>query len=78
MEIYDVVKKLVGSIDPVGSSHIDKEAFENLKVMIQLMDDIHTDLDNILYENKNMHEQSIKDSIEYINKFFDSLGIPKE
>ncbi len=78
MEIYDVVKKLVGSIDPVGSSHIDKESFENLKVMIQLMADIHTDLDRILYENKNKHEQSIKDSVECINRFFDSIGIPKE
>ena len=78
MEIYDVVKKLVGSIEPVGASHIDKKTFENLKVMIQLMADIHTDLDKILYENKDMHEQSIKDSVECINRFFDRLGLPQE
>jgi len=36
------------------------------------------DLDKILYENKDMHEQSIKDSVECINKFFDSIGLSEE
>ncbi len=78
MEIYDVVKKLVGEIEPVGASHIDKDRLENLKVMIKLVDDLHTDLDNVVYENKDMHEDSIKQAVKLINDFFDKLGIPEE
>lgn len=76
--IFDIVEKLVGEIEPVGSTHVDKERFKNLKVMIKLMDDIYRELDHILYENKDMNEDSIKESVEYINKFFDRIGIPKE
>lgn len=33
MDIYEVVTKLVGPIDPAGETHTDKKRFENLKVM---------------------------------------------
>ena len=75
MDIYEVVKKLVGEIEPVGESHYDKKSFENLKVMIDLMDKIHTYLDTIAYENKDKQEFSIKQSVDFINKFFDNIGI---
>ena len=78
MEIYDVVKKFVGEIEPVGASHIDKDRLENLKVMIKLVDDLHTDLDTVAYENKNCHQDSIKQAVKLINEFFDRLGIPDE
>ena len=29
MYIYDIVKKLIGSIEPVGSSHVDEERLKN-------------------------------------------------
>ncbi|KKL20322.1 hypothetical protein LCGC14_2456560, partial [marine sediment metagenome] len=41
IDIYEVVKKLVGDIEPVGASHIDKYNFENLKVMIGLIDKLY-------------------------------------
>jgi len=75
MDIYEIVKKLVGEIEPVGASHIDKHTFENLKVMTDLVDKLHTDLDNIAYQNKDAKEESIKQSVDFINKFFDRLGI---
>ena len=31
MDYYEVVKKLIGEVDPVGETHIDNERFENLK-----------------------------------------------
>ena len=43
--VIEVVKKLVGEVDAVGSTHIDKERLENLNVMIDvckaLLDDIY-------------------------------------
>ena len=78
IDVYEVVKKLVGDIEPVGSEHTDKPSFENLKVMVKLMDDIHTDLDMIAYENKDAYQDSIKKTVDYINKFFDRIGFKEE
>ena len=78
MPVHEIVKKLIGEIEPVGASHIDTGRFENLKVMVKLMDDIHTELDRVAYENKNMQEDSIKKSVDYINKFFDRIGIKED
>lgn len=43
--VIEVVEKLIGEVDAVGSTHIDEERFENLKVMIDvcnaLLDDIY-------------------------------------
>lgn len=36
--IIEVVDKLIGEVDAVGSTHIDDERFENLKVMEDLVD----------------------------------------
>jgi len=74
MEIYDVVKKLTGEIEPVGSSHIDKERFENLKVMVSLLNEILTDLECIRYDNQNMQEDSIKQCVKCIEDFYKYIG----
>ena len=39
-DILTIVNKLVGSIEPVGSSHIDKERYENLVIMSNLIEDL--------------------------------------
>jgi len=36
--IIEVVDELIGEVDAVGSTHIDNERFENLKVMEDLID----------------------------------------
>ena len=45
MDHHKIVKKLIGPINPVGSSHIDKEHFDNLTALVSLtallMDDIY-------------------------------------
>lgn len=74
MEIFDVVKKLTGKINPVGSSEIDNERFENLKVYCELFDKMHTELCDIAWENKDMKQFSIKNSVDYINKILDKLS----
>lgn len=75
MENYDVVKKLIGNITPVGETNEDNKRFENLKEMCKLMEQIHIDLDDISYRYKDRHEFSIKRAVEYIDKFFDKTGI---
>lgn len=44
MEIYDVITKIIGNINPAGESHIDEKRFKNLQshedITYQLVDDL--------------------------------------
>lgn len=75
MTNFDVVKKLIGPINPIGCSSRDAERFENLKNMIELMDQIHSEIDDIAYRNRDCKEQSIKRSVDFINDYLDKIGI---
>lgn len=75
MEIYNVVKKLVGSIEPIGDTKIDNERFENLKTMCNLVDKLLTDIDTIAYNYKDSKQSSLKRASEYADSFQISIGI---
>jgi len=73
--IYEVVKKLVGDIKPVGETHVDDERFENMKVITELIDRLLSDVDEVGYRYKNNHQFSMKRASEFASKFFDRIGI---
>ena len=75
MEIYDVVRKLVGEIDPIGETNTDNQRFENLKVMTDLIDKLLTDIDDLAYLEKNRHEFSRQRAGKYADKFLKKMGI---
>lgn len=75
MEIHDIVKKLVGPINPIGETNTDNERFHNLKVMTELVDDLLTEIDDVAYYNKDRQEYSIKRAANYASKFYDKIGI---
>lgn len=76
MDIYEIVTKLVGRINPVGEANIDNERFENLKVMCELVEKLVVDIDTVGYSNKNAYEFSKKRAAEYSKKFItERLGI---
>ena len=76
MEIYEIVTKLVGRINPVGETNTDNERFENLKVMCELVEKLIVDIDTVGYSNKNAYEFSKKRAAEYSEKFIiERLGI---
>ena len=68
MELYDVVKKLVGSIKPIGETDEDNKRFENLKVMTNLVDKLLFDI-NCVALRKERHEYSMKKAGEYADTF---------
>ena len=47
MEVYEIVKKLVGDIAPIGDSGYDKNSYKNLEVMIELLEAIVEDVEYI-------------------------------
>lgn len=75
MTNYDVVKKLIGNINPTGETNEDNKRFENLKVMCELLNEIHTAIDNVVYEYKDCKEFSIKRACDYAKNQLDRMGI---
>ena len=75
MELYDVVKKLVGEIDPVGETNEDDRRFENLKTLTELVDKLLSDIDYVNTRNSKRYEYSLKRAGDFASKFLDNHGI---
>lgn len=75
MELYDVVTRLVGPVQPVGESHEDERRFENLQTLTALVDRLLTDIDEIATNNAKRAEYSMKRAGEFCGKFLDKIGI---
>jgi len=75
MDIYDVVKKLTGEIDPVGDSGIDSKRLENLKVACDLVNKLLIEIDYVNTYNKDSCESSRKTAAKYADEFFTRIGI---
>lgn len=59
MTNYDVIKKMIGEIRPVGESHIDDKRFDNLQETIKLVDELISDIVSVS-EYSIRHESSMK------------------
>ena len=74
MTISEIVKKLIGSIDPIGETNQDEVRFENLKDLILLVDILISDINRVAM-NKGRVEYSMNKAGERASKFLDDLGI---
>ena len=76
MTTYDVITKLIGSINPVGQTEVDEIRFKNLLVMTSTVELLIRDIDAVAYDNRNSKEFSVKRSANFASKFLkDDLGI---
>lgn len=64
----DIVRKLIGPINPVGESYTDEERLENLKQLCNLVESLLLDIDEVAF-HKNRPEYSIKRAGDYADKF---------
>lgn len=69
---YEVVKKLIGPIQPVGESHTDNIRYENLQELTGLIDDLLGDISRVRH-NKSRVEYSMKRAGEYCNQYLEEL-----
>lgn len=68
LPIYDLVKKLIGPVRPLGESHTDKTRYDNLKVLLALTESLIDDINNVAsYETR--HEYSMKKAGEKAKDF---------
>lgn len=76
IDVYEVVKKLTGEINPVGETNTDEKRFENLKVTCNLVAKLLNDISEVEYGYKNSQEFSVKRASDYAGKFLkDGCGI---
>ena len=72
MDIYDVVTKLVGKINPVGESNEDDRRFENLNTLTDLIDKLLSDIEYVARQN-NEPEYSVSRAGKFASKFLDQI-----
>ena len=76
MTIYEIVKKLIGEIQPIGETNIDEKRLENLSAMIELVKLLLDDIYEII-KFQNRTEHSLQEAGEFASNFFDFLGLKK-
>ena len=74
MTYYEMVKKLVGEINPVGETYEDTRRLNNLENMIALVDHLMSDIDKVAM-NKGRPEYSVNKAGTVASEYLDSLGI---
>ena len=71
---HEVVKILIGPIDPVGESHVDEKRKENMLNLILLMTKLIDDIDNVAYRYKDHHQGSIREIQQIAEKFMNRIN----
>jgi hypothetical protein len=72
-DVYDLVKKIIGEINPIGETNADEERFENLKTMTELVDMLLDDIDRVSFKNRDKAEYSMKRASDFANRFLISI-----
>lgn len=72
MNIYEINKKLIGDILPVGATHVDEKRIDNLNSHIYLIEMLLNDLYEVA-RNKNRVEASMHKMGEIANNELKSI-----
>lgn len=74
--VYEVVKKIVGPIEPVGCSNTDEKRLENLKLLTSVVGRLLNDIDSVAM-CKNNYQHSMQVCGQWASDFQDEIGIPE-
>lgn len=72
IDVYEVVKRLIGEIAPVADSGIDEIRLENLRQMTALVDALLQDIHE-LRRLSGRREDSLRQAARRADKFFDHV-----
>ena len=67
-EVYDVVTKLIGDVEPIGDSSADEFRYRNLKAMTNLVDRLLTDIVRVALQ-AGRQEASIRRAGKFAEQF---------
>jgi hypothetical protein len=72
MDIYGIVKKLIGEIEPIGDSSVDEKRYDNLLEYCLLIERLLQDIKDVTYY-KDKVEYSMSKSGKRANDFIDEI-----
>lgn len=72
MDYYEITKKLIGKVYPVGETNIDSERYNNLIQMCDLSESLLMDIKEVS-RLKDAREHSVKSAGIYADKFIEIL-----
>ncbi len=78
MDITEVVKKLIGNINPIGESNTDGKRLQNLEAMCIVCDNLTSEINEMVQRNKHSKEHSIKEAVRMGSKFLEDLKMYNE
>jgi len=73
METYDVVKKLIGEVRPVGETTTDDTRYENLKALVDLTNKLLIVISAVATE-KNQSEFSRRRAGQFADEYLTTIG----
>jgi len=76
--IIEIIKKLTGEINPVADASIDRDRIENLKLFLEVFDEMHSMICDIEYYWKDSKYGSVFPFVEACKKQFKNIGIEEE
>ena len=69
IDLYELIEKINGKIEPIGETHIDNDRFENLQRLVKLVDKLIFDINEVA-GLRDREQYSLKKAGKYA---FDSL-----
>lgn len=78
MENYDVVKKLIGPIEPTGESETDQQRIDALKQQTDLIFKLTQEIDRITWRMRDDNRSTIKSWVKEADKFLHEIGFVNE
>jgi len=73
--VMELLHKVIGDINPCADSTIDRQRINNLKLFIDVFDEMHTMIDDISYRWKDTKYGSVKPFVEACNVQLYQMGI---
>lgn len=74
----EIVKKLIGEIQPVGETNEDRKRFDNLTEMAGLVDILLEDISKVVRRNTDSQEHSVLKARTYAKEFLNQIGITED
>ena len=73
MDVTEIVKKLIGPIEPAGETHTDECRLKNLKTMCELVNRLVYDIHYVKVTTSGDARYSVKKAHEQADKFLKDL-----
>lgn len=72
MDVYEIVLKLIGPINPIGETNTDRVRYENLQQTIDLVDRLILNISHVS-DNRNRPEYSLSNAGKKAYQFLQEL-----